>query len=88
MQWTMAQAKRDFARGVLASAEIKWFGLGMGYGLLLTSKLAGEGSGLLVDARGRKPRQFRTADAVIVTAREIGFMPWSLKIEGDERPAE
>lgn len=80
--FTMAQAKRDFARGFLDSAEIKWLGLGNGYGLILTSKLGMDGTGFLIDAKQHQPRRFKTADACIEAAKQIGFRASSLKIEG------
>lgn len=81
MDYTMAQAKRDFTRGFLASAEIKWLGLGNGYGLIVTSKLGMDGSGFLIDAKQHQPRQFKTADACIQAAKQIGFQASSLRIE-------
>lgn len=83
MDYTMAQAKRDFERGFLASAEIKWLGLGNGYGLIVTSKLGMDDSGFLIDAKKHQPRQFKTADACIEAAKQIGFRAANLMIEGD-----
>jgi len=81
--FTMAQAKRDSARGLLVGAEIRWMGLGVGYGLWLDSILGARESGFLVDAKRREPRRFRTADACIKAAREIGFEAEMLKVQGD-----
>jgi hypothetical protein len=85
----MAQAKRDFVRGYIREAEIKWLGLGLGYGLMLTHRIADktignlDASGFLIDAKKHQPRQFKTADACIQAAKQIGFQASSLKIEGE-----
>jgi len=81
--FTMAEAKRDFARGALSGAEMRWMGLGVGYALWLTCRLWPDESGFLVDAKRREPRRFRTADACIKAAREIGFEAEMLKVQGD-----
>ena len=81
--FTMARAKRDFSRGLFVGAEIRWMGLGVGYGLWLNSILGAVESGFLVDAKRREPRRFRTADACIKAFREIGFDLRALKVEGD-----
>lgn len=80
---TMAQAKRDFERGILTHAWIT---------SLEFSEIAGpawivllEGSGLggkgwLLDARHGKPRQFKTLDAAASAIRQIGFKVESLRV--------
>lgn len=88
MNFTMAQAKRDFVRGYIIEAEIKWLGLGLGYGLVLTHRIVDitvgnlDARGFLVDAKQHQPRQFKTADACIQAAKQIGFLAKNLRIEG------
>lgn len=74
MMWTMAEAKKDFERGLLTgyefndgstATETEW-NLS-----LLTSMTCG--CGVLVDARTKQPRAFRTLDAAVAAARAVGF---------------
>lgn len=72
--YTMAQAKRDFDRGYLLGFELQRVPMGAGWGLNLFEK----GDGLrighqLVDARTKRVRFFKTADAAIRAAEQIGF---------------
>ena len=68
---TMAEAKRDFKaaylRGFYVLPDIV-----PGCWNLDIEDINGR-RGFLVDARGRKPRSFKTADAAIAAACEIGF---------------
>lgn len=67
---TMSQAKRDFTIGYLTQWRIERVIIGSGWRLFLGS---GDGAGWLVDARSKKPRVFKTLDAVVSALTEIGF---------------
>lgn len=73
--WTMAEAKKDFDRGLLTGFEIHDSSGIMSnvqhWSVSLNAKI-GEG-GALTDAREKLPRQFRTMDAVVAALRSIGF---------------
>lgn len=73
--WTMAEAKADFERGLLKGCSIYFHDV-MGlerYTVSLDAALALEGSGDLVDARTHKVREFKTMDAAHSAIRQIGF---------------
>lgn len=70
--FTMAQAKQDFKRGLLGKVRIVAAMPGM-WTVQLTSKLEKDGTGLLVDARKKKPRQMKSLDAAVATVAQIGF---------------
>ncbi len=73
--WTMAEAKSDFARGLLEGVSIYFFDV-MGdchYVVSLDCALSADGSGALVDARTGKVREFKTMDAAHSAVRNIGF---------------
>lgn len=77
--WTIAEAKRDFARGLLSAFEItadpmqpgQWF-------LVLKAPKLGE-EGVLLAAYPRQVRVFKTADAAVHAAQQIGFTVHALK---------
>lgn len=79
-EWTMAQAKRDFENGHLVGVEFATAFGEPGWCLILTgSGLAGRGG--LVDARSHKTRVFKTLDAAVSAAREIGFEVVALTVK-------
>lgn len=65
----IATARRDFELGVLTAFEL--FDLGM-HGIQL-SLVSTKGEYTLSKARSTEPRLFKTFDAAIAIAREIGF---------------
>lgn len=77
MDYTMAQAKRDFTRGFLKQFELQYLppvmGMGGGWHVALWSGLGMDSWGVLVDARSKQTRSFATADAAIRAVRQIGF---------------
>ena len=78
--WTMAQAKRDFENGFLVGVEfVPAFGE-PGWCFILTG--AGTaGRGRFVDARNHETRVFKTLDAAVSAAREIGFQVQGLTLK-------
>lgn len=79
MNLTMAEAKKLFEFGHFEGFYLADDGMGGGWWLNLESK-----SGLmtLVDARTKRARVFKTLDAAINAARQIGFKATVLKMEG------
>lgn len=71
MQWTMAQAKRDFAAGYLQGFELANLGPMLKAWVVRLDGNAGTGE--LVDARSKEPREFKTLDAAVRAAEEVGF---------------
>lgn len=70
--WTMAQAKRDFGLGLLCSFELHW--LLDAWVLFLVSSVPVAGfSAPLLDARTQSTRRYKTADAALRSAAEVGF---------------
>lgn len=82
MDYTMAQAKLDFERGFIFEAKIHApldldRGEGSGWTVYLD---AGQwGGGMLVDARTRSVRTFKTVDSAVRAVRSIGFAAVSLR---------
>jgi hypothetical protein len=71
-KWTVAQAKRDFEIGYLTDFSFERFRLDGGAEWSI--KLAGGSArGVLVDARSKTPRTFRSLDAAIAAVESIGF---------------
>lgn len=68
---TMAEAKRDFQGAYLRTFYVL-ADLEPGCWNLDLEDINGR-RGFLVDARTRQPRSFKTADAAITAANEIGF---------------
>jgi hypothetical protein len=68
--WTMAEAKRDFKMGHLKGFTLEREVMGDGWYLTLKH---GGGVGPLVDAREKQPRMFRSLDAAIAAAEQVGF---------------
>lgn len=79
--FTMAQAKRDFFYGWLEGVRIVNLGNGLGWSVVIHSRLGMDGAGYLVDARSKKPRQFRTVDAAIAAVEQIGFRVYDMHIK-------
>jgi len=72
MTFTMAQAKRDFARGYLRGANIvRGIEPGKWNVFLLTDQVIAKG--FLVDARAGAPREFLTVGAAVSALEQIGF---------------
>lgn len=69
--YTTAQAKRDFSLGYLSDFHIQRYPMTINWTVYL--KAGGNGSGFLVDARKKEPRQFKTLDAAVAAIEEIGF---------------
>jgi hypothetical protein len=72
--WTMELAKRDFQIGFLEGfhvdrAEEGWY-------IYLKG---GSNTGVLVDARWKKPRLFKSLDSAICTLEQIGFKVESIR---------
>lgn len=80
IEFTMEQAKRDFARGLLCGVCIVSQSSG-GWSVQIATKLDGEGVGWLVDARKKKIRVMKTIEAAIVAVSQIGFVVNRLKVE-------
>jgi hypothetical protein len=70
--FTMARAKSDFQRGFLKEARIIAT-LPATWAVQITSKLGMDGTGFLVDARHKQPRQMRSLDAAVEAVMQIGF---------------
>ena len=80
---TMAEAKRDFRHGLITGADVVRPGMSAGvWSVVLRYTVGGPlfGSVLLVDARTRKPREFRTLDAAFSALEQIGLRPEALKV--------
>lgn len=69
--YTTAQAKRDFQNGYLTNYHIQRAIVSTNWTVYF--KVAGNGSGYLVDTRNKEPRQFKTLDAVVAALEDIGF---------------
>lgn len=81
--YTMAQAKADFSRGLIFEAKIYApLDLDRGYGAGWTVYLNGGqwGGGMLVDARDRNVRTFKTVDSAVRAIRSIGFPALTLSV--------
>lgn len=72
--FTMLQAKRDFAIGYMDTFSIARAPMSAGW--VVTLK-AGTRRGPLVTARGDRAREFKTLDAAVSALEQIGF-----KVEG------
>lgn len=82
--YTMAQAKRDFQRGMITGGTLVMpLPAEGGYWVLLDG-LGGFG-GPLVDARTKQVRYFRTTDAALNALHQIGFSPAASLTVGRER---
>ena len=68
--WTMAEAKRDFHMGYMKGFTLEREAMGQGWYLSLKHA---KGTGPLIDAREKQPRTFRTSDAAIAAAEQVGF---------------
>ena len=79
--WTVADAKRDFARGLLVSARIERGVMVSSWAIWIKGKLIEDGEGLLVAAHGHDPRVFQTVDAAIRALESIGFQVGELLVK-------
>ena len=71
--WTMEQAKRDFQFGFLDSFHIERVN-----DVWRVQLRGGSASGVLVDAREKKPRLFKSLDSAVSAVEQIGFKVDSL----------
>lgn len=71
-KWTVAQAKRDFEIGYLTDFSLERFPLDAGaeWSIRLGG---GSARGVLVDARSKTARTFKSLDAAIAVVESIGF---------------
>lgn len=74
---TLAQAKRDFEFGLIQSVMIQRVFESAVVELTYRGKSVPEP---LVDARTKKPRQFKTLDAAVRSIEEIGLSVSALRI--------
>ncbi len=75
VDWTMAQAKRDFENGLFRAFRIDRTMAGWSVALQGSGKI---GEGWLLDARLKQPRNFKTLDASVAALTQIGFQVDSL----------
>jgi len=75
--WTMEQAKRDFRFGFLDSFHIERVNDGVN-DVWRVRLRGGSASGVLVDAREKKPRLFKSLDSAVSAVEQIGFKVDSL----------
>lgn len=82
MDWTLAKAKDDFGRGLLRQARIVAAPMTPGVWMVeITSTLALDGKGWLLDAKKKQPRQMKTVDAAVEAIVQIGFEVKQLLVE-------
>lgn len=70
MEWTLLRAKQDFERGLLKGVFLSYF---MGAWQIKFICSVSSEVGYLVDARTKKPRNFKTSDAAFSLLRGMGF---------------
>ncbi|WP_038498141.1 hypothetical protein [Janthinobacterium agaricidamnosum] len=82
LNWTMAEAKRDFERGTFTAFEIYDSTLMdvPTWSISLRGPVSTKSAGVLVDARTKTERKFRTLDAAVAALRAIGFK--AARLEG------
>jgi hypothetical protein len=78
--WTLAQAKLDFNRGLLKDVRIVSAMPGT-WSVEITSTLALDGKGWLLGAKKKEPRQMKTLDAALEAVLQIGFEVKQLLVE-------
>ena len=71
--WTLAEAKKDFERGLLKSLRFVRQPLSERWSIQIISTLALDGEGFILAAHGRHVREFKDLDAAVRTAGDIGF---------------
>ena len=69
--YTMQQAKRDFEMGYLTKYSIEKTQLNINAWRIILSQ--GNTLGVLVDARSKEQRYFKTLDGAVSTLEDIGF---------------
>lgn len=67
---TMAQAKKDFERGLLLSARLEFLDIA---GVWVVVFVGVGHEGYLIDARFKIQRMFRTLDSAVSALRSVGF---------------
>lgn len=82
LTWTMAEAKRDFERGMFSAFQIYDSTLMdvPTWSIALRGPVSTKSTGVLVDARSKTERKFRTLDAAVAALRLIGFK--AARLEG------
>lgn len=78
--WTVAAAKSDFTRGLLATAWIERNPMASTWCVWLKSIVATEREGQLIDAHKGSPREFKTVDAAVNAIEGIGFRVHQLAV--------
>lgn len=78
--WTMQEAKIDFDRGLLKQAKIVAVSPGL-WAVQLTSTLASDGTGWLLQSKRREQRQMKTLHAAAEAVTKIGFEIKQLIVE-------
>ncbi|KGG96616.1 hypothetical protein P245_05370 [Comamonas thiooxydans] len=78
--WTLMEAKKDFERGLLKEARIVPIESGL-WAVQITSTLAADGTGWLLQTKRREQRQMKTLQAAAEAVTNIGFKIRSLLIE-------
>jgi hypothetical protein len=74
--WTLELAKRDFKIGYLESFHIDRAVDSKGWHVYLKG---GPNHGVLVDARDKKPRLFKSLDSAVFAVEQIGFKVESIR---------
>lgn len=77
MNWTLAQAKRDFSIGYLTEFSVSRSPMVEGWHVRLKG---GTAQGFLVDAHDKEPRTFKTLDAAVRTLETMGFQVIALEV--------
>lgn len=75
MNYTMAQAKRDFQAGYIKGCNIDFIA-----GVWVIFIRANAGTGFLVDARTKENRTFKSLDSAMRSLSDIGFRVVSLHV--------
>lgn len=75
----MEQAKRDFERGLLGEVRIVDTRIGT-WAVQIISTLEADGTGWLIDAKKKQPRQMKTLDAAVEAVKQIGFQVSQLAV--------
>lgn len=79
--WTVAEAKKDFERGLLVHARIERGVLDPRWSVVLRGNFQTGGEGPLIDAHLKEIRVFSTADAAVRVIESIGFAVGELSIQ-------
>ena len=79
--WTLAQAKMDFNRGLLKEVRIVAATPVGTWSVEITSTLTVDGKGWLLGAKTKDPRKMKTLDAAVEAILQIGFEVKHLLVE-------